>query len=126
MALPPKHGDTNIGHSRISFLQVFDHLHDRLAGVDHIIDQQELTGNLTARLRDKGCDIQITLNATGFFAIRARCHHSQRHVVDTREKVTNTHTAASKAQKRIELITVIVDLEDQSFDKIVVLFVINA
>ena len=112
--LPPKNSHADFRDGRITLLQVRHHFLNRLAGIDHIVDEQHFPFQFGESCHAVS-NVEIALHGALGFAVRARCENRERLAVDAAEKVAGAHAAASQAKQRIKLPAALGDLIDELF-----------
>jgi len=112
--LPPKNSHADFRDGRITLLQVRHHFLNRLAGIDHIVDEQHFPFQFGESCHAVS-NVEIALHGALGFAVRARCENRERLAVDTAEEIAGTHAAAREADQAVKLPAALGDLIDELF-----------
>lgn len=93
----PQHGDADFRDFGVTLLEMLDHFANRLARVNHVVDEQDAT----LELRDAGNavgDVEVGLDRALGLAVGTRGQDGKRHVVDAAKEVARAHAAARQAK----------------------------
>ena len=121
MGLVPEDGDADLGDAGVALLEVLDHFADRLAGVDHVVDEKDAALEF-GDASDAVGDVKVGLDRALGFAVGARGENGKRHVVDAAEEVARAHAAARQAKDAVKLPAALGDHGNKLFAKVDVLF----
>src|SRR5690606_8355714 len=103
MTFPPKDGTFHFAYGRELFTQMLAHANKGVAGVDHVVYQQDPAVQSTSRNGNELRDVQGTLLGTGCLAIAAGRQYAQRHIVNTRQHIAHTNASPRQAYDFVEL-----------------------